>query len=642
MKERDLKPAIVLLLTLLAFALRLCRLDSQPLRGDESFGIQFAAHSWSWLLSNMVRLEPLPPLYYSLLHWWMQALGQSEFVTRFFSLVFGVSAVPLIYALGKSLGRPAVGALAAFLMAINPFQIWHAQDVRNYTAWAALSMAALVFLLRALQEERLRYWASYAGMALLSLYSQYYELFMLLFQNLFFFILFFARRREGVSRSYGRRSLGTWVVIQLALALLYAPWLVRGSSIRLFYQATGESPPLWAVFARPVTVFTLGETVPAQLALVALPFLLLLILFGLGRALKRDRYLGLFLTLYIVVPSLCVFVLAQAQPLFRERYLIVLAPAYYLTYCHALLSARAELPRWKAVPLAVGVAFFSLSAAYSLYNYHWDPVFRKSPDWRALTDYLEAETGRDDAIILNYPDPTFSYYYDGRSASLILPQASLTKETEAETAEALRLVAERYERIWFYPLRDVRWDEEGFVETWLSRHGRLLEERRISGFRWLIYQPVLVSVDEAEQPLAFRLAEAVLLRGCDCDVAEHDESPTILAQPGGTLHVSLYWEAVDRVETSYTVFVHLLDGQDHIWAQQDSLPQGGDFPTDEWLAGDVIVDRYSIALPSDAPAGDYQLVAGMYDRNDGQRLPVFDEEGLSLGDQATIALVKIE
>ena len=639
MKKGNSLPAIILLLTLLAFALRLYRLDYQPLRGDESFTIQFSAHSLNWLLPSIANVEPNPPLYYFVLHYWMRALGQSEFITRFVSLVFGALSVPLIYLLGKSLGQPATGVLAAFLMAINPFQIWHAQDVRNYTIWPALSMAGLIFLLYALREGKIRYWVGYAGMTLLSLYTHYYDLFTLLFQNLFFLIFLFTARRLRSSR---RRLLLTWLLIQAVLVVAYGPWLIYGSSRLLFYTTRGESPTLWALFSRGSTTFSLGETVPAELAFVAAPFLLLILLTGLGFALKKERHLALFLILYIVVPSLCVFIAAQVRPLFRERYLNVIAPAYYLVFSYALITLRDELPRWKAAPLAVGVVFFALSGIYSLQNHYYNPLYHKSPDWRDLTDYLETETEPGDIIILNYPDPTFSYYYDGTSPSLILPRGLLTEELKIETAESLRLLSERYEHIWFYPLKDASWDDEGFVETWLNRHSRLIEQRNIFDFRWLIYEPALVSVDDVQRPLTFHLGEAIWLRGYKCDTGRGEESDVLSVQPGRRLGPSLYWEATAKVETSYTVFIHLIDAQDHIWAQQDSLPQGGDFPTDEWIGGDVIVDRYSILVPSDTPPGGYLLVAGMYDSRNGQRLAVFDERGVSQGDQAIIAQVRVE
>ena len=640
MTRRRFLPGIVLLLVLVAFALRLYRLDYQPLRGDESFGIQFAAHSWSWLLSNMAWLEPLPPLYYSFLHCWMQVAGQSEFTTRFLSLFFGVLTVPLIYLLGRSLGRPAAGVLAAFLMAINPFQVWHAQDVRNYTVWLALSMAALALLLRAVQEQRSRYWAGYAGMTLLSLYTQYYELFMLLFHNLFFFSLLLTKwRQREVARSSARAVLATWVVIQATLGILYGAWLVRGSAIFPHYRATGESLPLWALLSRSLTALSLGDTVPEELAAAALPFLLLLVLIGLGCALQKDRFLALFLILYVIVPSLCVFVAAQVRPLFHERYLIVVAPALYLTFSHALIALRDELARWRVVPLVIGVAFFSLSGAYSLSNHYWNPAYRKSPDWRALADHLAGETGLGDVILLNYPDPTFSYYYHGKAPSFMLPRGPLSEETRTETAETLRFLSERYERIWFYPLKNVGWDSEGFVETWLNRHATLIEEQNILGFRWLIYRPLLVSLEDVQNPISVGFGDAIQLRGYEWQTGLDDSSEDVCLESGSALRLTLYWEAADEIETSYTVFIHLTDAYDRIWAQCDSIPQGGDFPTEEWMAGDIIVDPHSILLPSDTPSGDYLLVVGMYDSASGQRLSVTDAGGAHQGDRAIIGHV---
>jgi len=570
----------------------------------------------------------------------MQVAGQSEFTTRFLSLFFGVLTVPLIYLLGRSLGRPAAGVLAAFLMAINPFQVWHAQDVRNYTVWLALSMAALALLLRAVQEQRSRYWAGYAGMTLLSLYTQYYELFMLLFHNLFFFSLLLTKwRQREVARSSARAVLATWVVIQATLGILYGAWLVRGSAIVPHYRATGESLPLWALLSRSLTALSLGDTVPEELAAAALPFLLLLVFIGLGYALQKDRFLALFLILYVIVPSLCVFVAAQVRPLFHERYLIVVAPALYLTFSHALIALRDELPRWRVVPLVIGVAFFSLSGAYSLSNHYWNPAYRKSPDWRALADHLAGETGLGDVILLNYPDPTFSYYYHGKAPSFMLPRGPLSEETRTETAETLRFLSERYERIWFYPLKNVGWDSEGFVETWLNRHATLIEEQNILGFRWLIYRPLLVSLEDVQNPISVGFGDAIQLRGYEWQTGLDDSSEDVCLESGSALRLTLYWEAADEIETSYTVFIHLIDAPDHIWAQRDSIPQGGDFPTEEWMAGDIIVDPHSILLPSDTPSGDYLLVVGMYDSASGQRLSVTDAGGAHQGDRAIIGHV---
>jgi len=572
----------------------------------------------------------------------MEILGQSEFVTRYLSLLFGVLCVPLVYLLGQTLGWTWAGGLAAFFVAINPFQVWHAQDVRNYTVWPALSMGALIFLVHALQEDRIRYWAGYAVMALLSLYTHYYDLFMLIFYNLFFVTVLLTGWHQTVTfRSSRPRLLGTWLVVQAILAMTLGPWLLYGSSRLLFYTTRADSPALWEIFLRSLTAFSLGETVSPRLAAVSSPVLLLALVAGLTHSFRRHRSLGLFLILYIVVPSICIFIASQVRPLFRERYLNVVSPAYYLALSYGLLTLREYLPRWKLKSVAVGIALLALSAAYSLSNHYWNPAYSKSPDWRALTEHLATETGSDDVIVLNYPDPSFSYYYRGTAPSLVLPSGPLGEDVKSDTAVALKLLSERYQRIWFYPLRDTGWDSEGFVNTWLSRHATLAEEQNISGFRWLVFRPLVVSLEDVQNPLDVRFGDTIRLWGYDWQAGEGEDSEISYLNPGGALRLTLFWQATDRVKTSYSVFTHLTDAQARIWAQRDSIPQGGDFPTDAWMAGDVITDRYSILVPAETPPGDYLLIVGMYDPATGQRLPIKDSRGVDEGDHVIIGRVRV-
>ena len=74
----------------------------------------------------------------------------------------------------------------------------------------------------------------------------------------------------------------------------------------------------------------------------------------------------------------------------------------------------------------------------------------------------------------------------------------------------------------------------------------------------------------------------------------------------------------------YTAFVHLLDPAGQLVAQSDRPPLDGFYPTDAWLPGYPVRDRYALALPPDLAPGTYRLVAGLYDPTTGQRLPVVD------------------
>ncbi len=96
---------------------------------------------------------------------------------------------------------------------------------------------------------------------------------------------------------------------------------------------------------------------------------------------------------------------------------------------------------------------------------------------------------------------------------------------------------------------------------------------------------------------------------------------------GDPLRLKLALQAGEEVLASYTFFVHLLDSADGVVAQVDTWPQGGLWPTENWVHGQVVEDTYTLPLPADAAPGAYRVVVGMYDALDGSRLPVRDDQG---------------
>ncbi|MFB0546235.1 MAG: hypothetical protein ACETWB_04940, partial [Anaerolineae bacterium] len=111
-----------------------------------------------------------------------------------------------------------------------------------------------------------------------------------------------------------------------------------------------------------------------------------------------------------------------------------------------------------------------------------------------------------------------------------------------------------------------------------------------------------------------------------------------VVEPGGALHLTLYWRAKSRMEKSYTVFTHLLDAGNRIRAQQDSVPVHGARPTTGWVPGEVIRDDYELIVEADAPLGDHIIEVGLYDASDPTfaRLPVLDEAGQIIEDKVII------
>ena len=130
-------------------------------------------------------------------------------------------------------------------------------------------------------------------------------------------------------------------------------------------------------------------------------------------------------------------------------------------------------------------------------------------------------------------------------------------------------------------------------------------------------RPHQFTIPDIQYPMDARLGKGARFLGYDLSTHE------VVA--GGTLQLTLYWQALKEVRGSYTVFTHLLDAKNEIRGQRDSIPSQGEAPTTSWVEGEVIIDEYEITLDSEAPSGEYVIEIGMYDASTGQRLPVFSD-----------------
>ena len=91
-------------------------------------------------------------------------------------------------------------------------------------------------------------------------------------------------------------------------------------------------------------------------------------------------------------------------------------------------------------------------------------------------------------------------------------------------------------------------------------------------------------------------------------------------RPGDNIHLTLFWQCLEEMEQSYTVFTHLVDAGGHIVAQKDNPPVDGLYPTTKWEMGEIVRDQYDLTIPQDIAPGEYRLKVGMYLAETGERL----------------------
>jgi 4-amino-4-deoxy-L-arabinose transferase-like glycosyltransferase len=188
-----------------------------------------------------------------------------------------------------------------------------------------------------------------------------------------------------------------------------------------------------------------------------------------------------------------------------------------------------------------------------------------------------------------------------------------------------------------YELRVGLYDEEtqSYLPVVVSSEGSIPSESISLGQVLVRGRRRQFEVPSIENPLTARFGEAVSLLGYDL---KEDE-----IAPGEVLYLTLYWQAQQEMDVSYTVFVHLLDAQNRIWGQQDSVPDKGQYPTTGWLKGEVVEDEYEILVDPTTPSGEYLIEVGLYDaaQSGYPRLPVLDEQGQVIGDRVVLREIKI-
>jgi mannosyltransferase len=204
---------------------------------DEGISVGIASHPLGHL-PELLREDGSPPLYYLMLHGWMQLFGRGEVATHVLSLIFAVAAVPASYWAGASLFDRREGAFCAALAAGLPFLTMYGQETRMYSLLALLSLVVATSFVHVFVFRRRRYLPVFIVSLAAALYAHNWALFL----GLTAFLAFLACVRATAA---DRRALWRDGAIGFgAVALLYLPWLPT-----LLYQAKHTGAP-WAL--RPV------------------------------------------------------------------------------------------------------------------------------------------------------------------------------------------------------------------------------------------------------------------------------------------------------------------------------------------------------------------------------------------------------
>ncbi len=638
----------LLLIVLLAAALRFCCLKTLPpgLHFDEGFKGVTARALLGGTSPQLFFEEDMgeEPVAIYLVAFTLGLFGQEPWAIRLLSAIVGVLTVPLIWYLGRELFQSrATGLAAALVLAIL---YWHVSFSRIgmepilVPFFATLAFAAFSW---GLNTNRLLAFAL-AGLPLGgSLYTYKAGYFVPILAILYIGCAV-VMERDFLRRYWRGLTLTTLVTLLVAAPIVMyfvthlANFLQRPMSVASPRQALANN--LLRVLGM---FFVEGDANPrSNLAgrPVLDPFLTLLFLIGLGRALIetfRGHIRSLLPLLWLAVMVLPTIITEYAPHFGRA---IGATPAVALLCAMGIeywirrigdwryLRSHTQHPRsWLTLLLMIGLAFSTASTARA-YFYAWG----RSPDLFYAYDVGLVEIAkqvntfsRDEDVYLT---PTASDHYtlqflvnrpfasyDGRAGLLYPPPGRAATVVVILQEDTVTLPTLQRSR----PDGEVIW-------TLADDYGRPYA----AAYR---LPAVETPAPAPDHPVGAVWGDSVQLMGYSLDTKE--------VAVGETLYVTLYWRALTPLDDDYTVFVHMLGEYNSatngpLWAGHDGHPDGGHYPTSRWQPGQVILDVHPLAVPLDAPQGEYQLEVGLYLLATMTRLPASDLVGTPLSNDAAL------
>lgn len=477
----------LLALCLAAYAARLASLAYQSLWRDEVDSVRFALRPLAELMGMFTTPGDNGPLFFLSLRPWLAVAGQSEFALRFPAAWAGVLAVPLTYALARRLlslaRRPArtlslsnVPLVAALFIACNPYLLWYSQEGKMYALLVALVLAVHLAFLAAL--ERGRWWRWLLYLALLAACALTHVLALLVAAlHIAWFALLWPASRPRLA------SFAACLLLPTIPYFALAGWWQARLFLSPGFQTGHAFVPLEGITGALLTGFSRGVATPAGLWVLT-PIIFLLLVgavmggsperaetAGLGNAAgprlaHAGRRVSLMLAAWLLWPPLAVYAVSLSKPLFTDRYLIWIAPAFAIL----LAQGVAELARtWRPA----GWAALALVVALNLHAGWRQSHLRIKSDFRAAAAYVEQRRQPGDRLLFLIPYSRYTYeYYAGPASDWADGPYTNNGNPPDQVGQEISQAVAGAPAVWLVASEEALWDGRGLVRGWLESRGR--------------------------------------------------------------------------------------------------------------------------------------------------------------------------
>lgn len=402
-------PALVLMLILAgATFLRLYHIGEKPVWYDEAVSIAHAERPLEFYFSSP-RVN-YKPAYFFFLNRWMLLFNEDVFFLRFFSVIWGVFNIFVIYKLSSELFDRKTGILSAFLLSISVFHIFHCQQIRQFSIVALFATLSVYYFLRYFRSSR---WLDLAALAVINiiLIHIYPTGYCVVFCEGIAAFLYF--RGELLRR---------WLLLLLAVGVVAFRWSIVIEKQHIKEMVWWISKPDFRSFVETFHTFSWGggryglddfNIIPNHPWLMGLLSLIYLAMLTRGFMRNKEGEVGVsVIILWLLIPIGALFVasLIGNVSFYAIKHTMISLPAF------CILSAKglSGLGRaWRAIILGL-IIFLSLFPLSAMYNNDF------APDWKGSTSFLRENINQGDTVIISSLSEViiFMYYFERKERSL--------------------------------------------------------------------------------------------------------------------------------------------------------------------------------------------------------------------------------
>ena len=406
--------AVLTLIVALGFGLRAWHLGAEALWLDEAHSILQAKAWWKTIWVSSTLAEPNPPLYFTLLKFWLQAFGDSEAAARSMSVLFGTLTIAMVFIFARRAGGTRLALAAAGIVATSPMLVIYSRDTRGYALVILAAMVSLSGVLRLLSRlpvtrepaqpssaGRLA-WAAYVGGAVVAIYTHTTLLLLPVIANIVAVTIWASAPRRDWQFAW------RWGLANAAILLIYLPWIpnVLGGTV--------ASGTFWI---EPVSLEAALETVrrvygEAYVPLQPWPDIAIATFAVAGLIVLRRSPAALALVLgsVVLVPLLTCLV-SLSHPILIPR--VLLWPLPFLAV--AVAAGALAIPN-----RALAAAMVVLIMAGQVIGLTHPQATIKHEPWRDIVAHFQRERQPGDVLVLapSYFAMPFEYYA-GRDADVL-------------------------------------------------------------------------------------------------------------------------------------------------------------------------------------------------------------------------------